>query len=479
MFEDLLAALTPKKPNLSLDEAAVLLKTDKKALEAFERAYQDKVLSLDPDPETDQLNAKQASELKKRMDAEKGTQEQPETAEEIIRRTVDELVPQTKMYVYDGSTGKVSMPKALPAPEALLTNDDLKKLPRALRPDLTGTLMKVDINTPSFTEILFFYQHSLKEKNPKKRKHCYDMFRAGLDLLDLDEITYAIIDQNKNSMGYWLPKLVKAAEGQGFFRIPKTKIAKVPMPLLQLTRLDYPSLSLTTLQIVDRWAFKVFDLDENKDYFVKTGTFSSKYDFRNAHVHGAKEVRELGEYLLFNHHQAVSMASFTNIPPMYGASTTTEWVVREFIEDKENAPTIYKGLPLHTEYRVFIDCDQKKVLAIAPYWDPKVMKNRFAHSADSDSPHQRHDYVTFSAHEDVMMARYMQNKETIMRHIETDILPWLDLPGQWSLDIMQNGDDFWMIDMAVAEQSFFYDCVPQELRRPTEDSWIPNKLVLG
>lgn len=150
----------------------------------------------------------------------------------------------------------------------------------------------------------------------------------------------------------------------------------------------------------------------------------------------------------------------------------------EFIEDKENAPTIYKGLPLHTEYRVFIDCDQKKVLAIAPYWDPKVMKNRFAHSADSDSPHQRHDYVTFSAHEDVMMARYMQNKETIMQHIETDILPWLDLPGQWSLDIMQNGDDFWMIDMAPAEQSFFYDRVPPELRRPSEEKWLPEKLML-
>lgn len=223
---------------------------------------------------------------------------------------------------------------------------------------------------------------------------------------------------------------------------------------------------------------QVFGLDEVKEYFVKTGTYSSKYDFRNAHVHGEREVRELGEYLLFIHNQALSMASFTSSPSIYGVSTTTEWVVREFIKDKENAPMIYMGLPLHTEYRVFLDCDEDKVLCTVPYWDPEVMKKRFGHSSDSDSPHQRHDYVTYSAHEDVMMARYKANAPKVVAHIEHDILPWLDLPGQWSLDIMQNGDDFWMIDMAPAEQSFFYDRVPPELRRPSEEKWLPEKLML-
>lgn len=51
-------------------------------------------------------------------------------------------------------------------------------------------------------------------------------------------------------------------------------------------------------------------------------------------------------------------------PSIYGAATTNEWVVREFIKDKENNPCIYKGLPLHTEYRVFIDADTKEVLGI-------------------------------------------------------------------------------------------------------------------
>ena len=43
---------------------------------------------------------------------------------------------------------------------------------------------------------------------------------------------------------------------------------------------------------------------EDKEYFIKTGTYSSKFDFRNARVSGPKEVRELGEYLLFIHFHA-------------------------------------------------------------------------------------------------------------------------------------------------------------------------------
>ena len=40
-----------------------------------------------------------------------------------------------------------------------------------------------------------------------------------------------------------------------------------------------------------------FGVNVDEQYFIKTGTYSSKYDFRNAVVKGAEEVRELGEYL--------------------------------------------------------------------------------------------------------------------------------------------------------------------------------------
>ena len=124
------------------------------------------------------------------------------------------------------------------------------------------------------------------------------MFRQGLDILDLDPITYQIIGMNPNSIGVWLPPLVNAVIKQNFFKVPATTVIKVPLSLLQLTRCDYNLLTPSTIAIVDRFCQKAFHLDEAKEYFIKTGTYSSKFDFRNAHVHGAKEVRELGEYLV-------------------------------------------------------------------------------------------------------------------------------------------------------------------------------------
>ena len=71
------------------------------------------------------------------------------------------------------------------------------------------------------------------------------------------------------------------------------------------------------------------------------------------------------------------------------------------------------------------------------------------------------------------MARYYANKERVLNSVKV-LLSNLDLKGQWSLDVMQNGDDFWLIDMALAENSAFYDSVPLSLRHPTKENWIPQ-----
>ena len=158
-------------------------------------------------------------------------------------------------------------------------------------------------------------------------------------------------------------------------------------------------------------------------------------------------------------------------PSIYGVSTTNEWVVREFIEDKEGNPTIYKGLPLHTEYRIFVDCDTKELIGYTPYWEPNTMKTRFGSGNDSISVHNKHDYVVYEAHEKTLMDRYNDNILKVCMEIQR-LIKHLNIIGQWSIDIMQNGDDFWIIDMAVAENSAFYNCIPKELRNPMEEDWL-------
>ena len=71
------------------------------------------------------------------------------------------------------------------------------------------------------------------------------------------------------------------------------------------------------------------------------------------------------------------------------------------------------------------------------------------------------------------MGRYRANIETVLRHI-MDMLPDVDLDGQWSMDIMQNGDDFYLIDMAAADTSALNECIPKgRLKKQTED-WLPD-----
>ena len=99
------------------------------------------------------------------------------------------------------------------------------------------------------------------------------------------------------------------------------------------------------------------------------------------------------------------------------------------------------------------------------------MKRRFEEHRDG---HDEHDAITYRVHEQTLMTRYEQNKERVTKEVEK-LLPNLDLSGQWSLDIMQNGNDFWLIDMALAENSAGYDtAVPKEKHRPTAEDWLPK-----
>ncbi len=76
-------------------------------------------------------------------------------------------------------------------------------------------------------------------------------------------------------------------------------------------------------------------------------------------------------------------------------------------------------------------------------------------------------------HEEILMSRYNENKEIVVNKVKK-ILPDINLTGQWSLDIMQNGNDFWLIDMATADRSALNDCVPKGKLKAASENWIPN-----
>lgn len=453
---------------LDIDTAAAMLRTTPGLLREFERSYHANVLDRKNAP-TGALGPDARSVI-----ASRSGHELSDAALSLDARIVRELLADTSVIRYDGER-LTATPSLAPVPEKYVTEADVNALQPGERPQLAGELIHRQFDTVNYPLLLDMWRRAADTKrSAKARREAYGMFRTGLDLLDLDPVMYRMLDLNPASMGRWLPALVKANEGRGFFRIPKTTIARAPMTLLQLSRVEYESLTAATLDVVDRWAQAAFRLNPDESYFLKTGTFSNKYDFRNAHVTGPHEVMQIGEYLLYLQSQAVGMAGPLSQPATYGVSTTNEMVVREYIPDTHDLPTIYMGLPLRCEYRCFIDCDTDELLGIHPYWDPEVMNKRFRDAPDASNPHMRHDAVTYAMREPSLMREYGESKDLVAAHVR-ELLPGLDLAGQWSLDIMRDGDEYWLIDMAPAERSAYYrQAVPKAKRRPMMENWIPE-----
>lgn len=435
----------PDSVDLSPEMLAEMLKTNKEAYQKFEKAY---TQALEQAPELSYPNAK---EITKRFKKEVALDDS------LINQIVNELLAQSVVYVYNGKGQEYILSFEGRSLEEKVSMEQLKALPKEQCPQLSGSHMAVEC--PSKGEMDVFMEKFQNEKDSKKKQQFYHHIRQGVDILDLNGCIYSFLSHNPNSIGTWMPALVSAADKQDFFKIPKTKILRVPMQVLQMSRLPYECLTEVTKEILNRYCVHVFELDLSSEYFIKTGVFSSKYDFRNAHIQGEKEVREIGEYLTFISNLASSMAhyDFRTGVCRYGAATTNEWVVREYIQPKEDTPYIYNGLPLRTEYRIFIDLDERNVMGIHEYWDPEVMKKRFDEQRDVADTHDR---ITYAMMEETLMGEYRKNKDLMIEKVSC-MLPDMaeKLSGQWSLDIMQNGEDFYLIDMAVAKESAYFDCI--------------------
>ena len=72
-----------------------------------------------------------------------------------------------------------------------------------------------------------------------------------------------------------------------------------------------------------------------------------------------------------------------------------------------------------------------------------------------------------------LMEQYRKNIGKVKENLKR-MLPEIGLTGQWSMDIMQNGNGFYLIDMALAENSALKECVPKSLLKKVEEDWIPR-----
>ena len=275
------------------------------------------------------------------------------------------------------------------------------------------------------------------EAMAKKNPRYAGLLSRMLSVSDLSSKLYKRFSENPNSLYNWYPAVVKAlATSKTELKSPATKTLRLPIELAQFIRIEYQDTSQRDKDLFNKFIFESFGLEDYKTYFIKTGTFSSKFQFANAKC---AEPREMGEYF-----QVINNFAMT-----VGAGHCVDLVVREYIEDTENNPTIYNGMPLRTEFRAFVNCDTNEIIGIVPYWHPIVMKRALKNELAASI---QQDYRTYMQHEDKLTQEFNEQLNRVKKEIEA-ILPNLELDGQYSIDIMKNGDDLYVIDLALMSES--------------------------
>lgn len=248
---------------------------------------------------------------------------------------------------------------------------------------------------------------------------------------------YEADKQDRNNFSYWYPKVKDCGINQS-----ESVIIPVPFDIYKIIEgdmlcdTDSADICRNLVNELIMPCFNEFAKAGPQICFCKNGTFSNKYD---AHLCFTND------YRLFE--------SFTSIcygAACLGAKGNTEFVLRRIIHSDDSiTPKIYNGLPLRPEIRVFYDFDKHKVLYSVNYWDYDYVYPNL---------HSITDKIIF----DKWMIKLEGTFNTVKHEVESIVYDAMkniiDLTGKWSIDIMLDENNiFWLIDMAQAEHSAYWD----------------------
>lgn len=347
-----------------------------------------------------------------------------------------------------------------------------------------------------YTTLLQQYDHAMKTGDETKARDIYNTASRTLSVSDFTRNVYNNATNSPASMAYWLPYLHTSIKDHNLnFSIPRTKILRMDNSLAQYTRLDYMAgraghegkeANDISVEAFDKIIYKAFVLDKETPqfgtYFIKTGSFSNKFEFRNC---ACTEPEEIGQYFHLICNQAM----------IVGAGNDIDLVVRDYIPAAPQTPKIYHGMPLRCEMRAFIDLETKKLLGIVPYWHENVMKTALAlaHQTPEVVNIDRKDLGTYMNRAPWLKQEFNQRRDTVAGEVTHLIKSLKDtrvtdikgnesrMHGAWSIDILVGNtpglDDgqLWLIDAAPMNTSALADMLlvtdeysfvsPQEVKR--------------
>ncbi|MBR1376916.1 MAG: hypothetical protein IJ565_03785 [Bacilli bacterium] len=264
------------------------------------------------------------------------------------------------------------------------------------------------------------------------------IYKDGKNKVDKSEIDIKIEEDaimhgesEENDLSFWYPKTNNIG-----FKCPKTLITKFTDNEVNLIRCNNFR-SLDKDDILDRIMKENSEVDLKNELFVRLGMGSNKFHFDSCHL---TNIDELYPKLL------------SILEDMY---FRLEWhdkinlVLREFIKTNYKRNTIYDGLALNTEFRVFYDFDKNEVLGIYNYWDKNTMLDNLKYPVD---------LINFADTTEEIEKDFNRLSPRLNDEVNSK-MPNANLNGKWSIDFMYDGNEFVLIDMAHAECSYYYDKV--------------------
>lgn len=253
----------------------------------------------------------------------------------------------------------------------------------------------------------------------------------------LNNITIQEEDKvDKNYFSYWYPKI---KDIKGNLYIPKTQIFKVPNNVIGA--MSEPHI-LDNIKTINRWFENevIPNIEIEGLLFIKNAVFSDKF----------------GNNCSCEKFNIASKFTALNYSAMCcGAMGCDELIVREYIYPDDCFDlTIYSGLPFRPEFRVFYDFDIRKVLYTANYWDYDYCIRHLNSS----------DRIVFENMKEDVLEVFESSKDKVEKLVEESMKD-VDLTGTWSIDILSTQYCYWLIDMAEAHKSAYWDSERAEKER--------------
>ena len=251
---------------------------------------------------------------------------------------------------------------------------------------------------------------------------------------------YRRLSNNSNNISNWFPKIEKCG-----LAVPKTCIIKVPENIVKAFFME-PEKNETIDTLFDRvydWVDGVLVPTAREEigkglWFMKNGCFSNKYNFNSCCVTDN------------SHEITTKLIDINYTSLMFDTGGNTEVAIRERILFNENTiPCIYNGMPLRPEYRIFYDFDNHKLLYSVNYWDWDYCHDAISRNAT--------DKIVYEYIYDKIYKEYTKNKTNVEQIVDSCLKNITELKGKWSIDILDAGYELYLIDMAIAENSAYWN----------------------